>query len=118
MKYMLMLYDNEDWWTTITQEEIDKEMEAHNAFARYLQEHEMGIVAGAALQASTTATTLRRDGDDVLVTDGPYAELKEHLGGFYIIEAGDLDQALDAARHCPLGSGTEVRPVWEIPGSA
>lgn len=115
MKYMLMLYDNEDWWTTITQEEMAKTLEAHNAFARYLQQKGMSIVAGAALQASATATTLRRDGDDVLVTDGPYAELKEHLGGFYIIEATDLDQALDAARHCPLGSGTEVRPVMEFP---
>lgn len=117
MKYMLMLYDNEEWWNTITPEEIDKEMEAHNAFTRYLQEQGIGIIHGAALQASTTATTLRRNGDDVLVTDGPYAELKEHLGGFYLIEARDLDQALDAARHCPLGSGTEVRPVWEIPAS-
>ena len=118
MKYMLMLYDNEDWWTTSSQEEIAKELEAHNAFARYLQEQGVAIVGGAALQASTTATTLRRDGEDVLATDGPYAELKDQLGGFYIIEARDLDQALDAARHCPLGSGTEVRPVWEIPGSA
>ena len=77
----------------------------------------VAIVGGAALQASTTATTLRRDREDVLVTDGPFAELKEQLGGFYIIEARDLDQALDAAKHCPLGSGTEVRPVWEVPGS-
>lgn len=118
MKYMLMLYDNEDWWTTSSQEEIGEALEAHNAFARYLQEQGVPIVGGAALQVSTTATTLRPDGDNVLVTDGPYAELKEHLGGFYIIEARDLDQALDAARHCPLGSGTEVRPVWEMPGSA
>ncbi len=117
MKYMLMLYDNEDWWNTITQEEMDKTMEAHNTFAQYLQQQGMSIVGGEALQASTTATTVRRDGNDILVTDGPYAELKEHLGGFYIIEATDLDQALDAAKHCPLGSGIEVRPVMEIPGS-
>jgi len=115
MKYMLLLYDNEDWWTTITPEEMNETMEAHNAFVRYLQEQGIGIVNGEALQASATATTLRRDGDDVLATDGPYAELKEHLGGFYIIDARDLDQALDAARHCPLGSGTEVRPVMEFP---
>ncbi|MBA2246817.1 MAG: hypothetical protein H0W23_01705 [Chloroflexia bacterium] len=114
---MLMLYNNEDWWTTSSQEEISGQLEAHNAFARYLQEQGGSIVAGAALRVSTTATTLRPDGDGMLVTDGPYAELKEQLGGFYIIEARDLDQALDAAKHCPLGSGTEVRPVWEIPGS-
>jgi hypothetical protein len=117
MKYMLMLYNNEDWWTTASQEEIATQVEEHNAFVQYVQEQGGAIVGGAALQASTTATTLRRDGDDVLVTDGPFAELKEQLGGFYIIEARDLDQALDAAKHCPLGSGTEVRPVWEIPGS-
>lgn len=118
MKYMLTLYDNEDWWSTSTQEEIATELEAHRAFAQYVHGQGMRILGGEALQASTTATTLRPDGDDVLVTDGPYAELKEHLGGFYIIEAPDLDGALDAARHCPLGSGIEVRPVWEIPGSA
>lgn len=118
LKYMLLLYDNEDWWNTITPEEMEKTMEAHNAFARYLQQKGIGLLGGEALQASANATTLRRDGDDMLVSDGPYAELKEHLGGFYIIEAKDLDEALDAARHCPLGSGTEVRPVVEFPAES
>lgn len=120
MKYMLLLYGDEDWWTTATQQEIGRSLEEHNAFTRYVTENGMRIVGGEALQVSTTATTLRPDGEnrEVLVTDGPYAELKEHLGGFYVIEARDLDQALDAARHCPLGSGTEVRPVWDVPTSS
>lgn len=115
MKYMLMLFDNEDWWNTITEEQMAEEMEKHEAFATWCAEQGIAITGGAALQASPTATTLRRGAGEVLVTDGPYAELKEHLGGFYIIEARDLDQAMDAARQCPMGSGTEVRPVWDIP---
>lgn len=114
MKYMLMLFDNEDWWNTITEEEIAEDMNKHDAFAAWCAEQGFAITGGAALQASPTATTLRRGNGEVLVTDGPYAEFKEHLGGFYIIEARDLDQAMEAARHCPMGSGTEVRPVWDI----
>jgi hypothetical protein len=115
MKYMLMLFDNEEWWGTTTEEEGAEQMKMHDVFATWCAEQGIAITGGEALQASTTATTLRRDNDEVLVSDGPFAELKEHLGGFYIIEARDLDQALEAARKCPMGSGTEVRPVWEIP---
>lgn len=115
MKYMLLLFDDESWWNTVTDEEIATEMEAHSAFARYCETQGIGILGGEALQASSTATTLRGT-DDVIVTDGPFVELKEQCGGFYVIECRDIDQAVEAARHCPIGSGTEVRPVVDRSG--
>jgi hypothetical protein len=75
-------------------------------------------VAGDALQGVDQATTVRvRDGKE-LVTDGPFAETKELLGGYYVIDVPDLDAALERAKRIPnIGEGSvEVRPVWEIPG--
>lgn len=114
MKYMLMLFDNEQWWNTATEAEIKEELDRHDAFAAYLAEHGMSIGAGAALQPSETATTLRPGDRAPLITDGPFVELKEQVGGYYLIEAPDMKQAVEAARHCPIGSGIEIRPVWEM----
>jgi hypothetical protein len=66
-------------------------------------------------RAWQSARTVRPDASGPLITDGPFIELKEFLGGYYLIEARDLDQALDAAKHCLMYAGIEVRPVWEIP---
>ena len=83
-------------------------MEAHNRFAQQVGEKGGKIVAGNALQPTTTATTIRGD----VVTDGPFAETKEALGGYYLIEARDLDHALDIAKLCPAPfGGVEVRPI-------
>ena len=72
------------------------------------------IVGGNALQPTATATSIR---DDV-VTDGPFAETKEALGGYYLIEARDLDHALDIAKLCPAPyGGVEVRPIMDVSGS-
>lgn len=110
MKYMLILFDDESWWNTVSDAEIAQEMEAHAAFARYCAEQGIAMHGGAALQASSTATTIR-GGGELIVTDGPFVELKEQCGGFYVIECRDMDQAVEAARHCPIGSATEVRPI-------
>lgn len=70
--------------------------------------------AGEALQPVPTATSIRGHGDDVTITDGPFAETKEGLGGFYIVEAQDLDEALELGKACPglkYGATVEVRPV-------
>ncbi|HEY0696571.1 MAG TPA: YciI family protein, partial [Micromonospora sp.] len=70
--------------------------------------------SGHARRPSTDATPLRRAADgELLVTDGPYVELTEHIGGIYVSEAADLDEALEIARRCPTGTGTEIRPIWE-----
>jgi len=69
-------------------------------------------IAGASLMPTATATTLRKEvGSPATVVDGPFAETKEQLGGFYLISASDLDQALELAGHIPLTSTLEVRPV-------
>jgi len=83
-------------------------MAAHGRFAEQVGEHGGTIVDGRALLPTTTATTIRGD----VVTDGPFAETKEALGGYYVVEVEDLDRALTIAKLCPAGAGgVEVRPV-------
>jgi hypothetical protein len=78
-------------------------------------------VGGAQLQPGEMATTVRHGGAEPLVTDGPYADAKEVLGGYYVLEAPDLDAALEFAQRVPavrLGGAVEVRPLVENPGEA
>lgn len=112
MKYMLLLHEPDTDWTSVPQEELDKALAAHGEFVQYLTARGRPF-SGEALRPSYTATTLRPSGDEVLVTDGPFVELKEHIGGFYLIEADSLDEAIEVARHVPIGSGVEVRPIWD-----
>jgi hypothetical protein len=73
------------------------------------------LVGGDQLDKVSTATTLRRQASETIVTDGPHAETKEYLGGYYLIDAADLDEAIDIARGVPLNDGgsVEIRPVVE-----
>lgn len=115
MKYMLLLFDNGEWNADGTsEEELAAELELHTAFATWCEEQGIAVLGGEALHGGSAATTLRRDGDGWLVTDGPAVEVKENLGGYYIIECRDLDQAIEAAKVCPIGTANEVRPVWEF----
>ena len=83
-------------------------MEAHNRFAEQVGEKGGKILGGRRAPADRTATTIRGD----VVTDGPFAETKEALGGYYLIEARDLDHALEIAKLCPARfGGVEVRPI-------
>ena len=114
MKYMLLIYDNEQAWTRIS------EVEQRKIFGEYMQFTEnikasRNYLAGSQLQPIATATSVRvRDGKDV-VTDGPFAETHEQLGGYYLIEAKDLDEATNIAARIPSARfGTvEVRPIVE-----
>jgi hypothetical protein len=75
-----------------------------------------GVSGGAQLQPATTATTVRVDGGETLTTDGPFPETKEALGGYYLLEADDLDAAIEIAARIPaarMGGAIEVRPVVE-----
>ncbi|HYB99213.1 MAG TPA: YciI family protein [Candidatus Limnocylindrales bacterium] len=114
MKYMLLIYGDEN---ALTQDEREQCYEESAALARKL--HSAGqFIATAPLQPTALATSLRvRDGKRV-VTDGPFAETREQLGGFFLIDATDLDAALAVAAQLPMAKkGTiEVRPVIEIPG--
>ena len=117
MKYMLLIYGAEDAGPTPGTPAFDEQRRRWMTYTRRLEEAG-AMLAGAPLQGAATATTVRsRNGDD-LITDGPFAETKEVLGGYYLIDVADLDQALSWARQMPnIGFGSvEVRPVLEIPG--
>ena len=115
MQYMLLIYGDQSSWDTRTEEERGQIFQAYGAFTQELQDSG-AMVAGDALEPTDTATTVRVQNDDVLTTDGPFAETKEQLGGFFLIEAKDLDEACAvAARFPPARIGTiEVRPVQEL----
>ena len=113
MQYMLMIYDDEGEEAAMPDEEINAIVAAHSGLARKWRA-EGRFLAGDRLQPSATATTVRAIDGKIVMTDGPYADTKEQLGGFYIIEADNLDQALADASAIPsVGrSIIEVRPVW------
>lgn len=111
MQYMLMIYENERLYGENKDNDLLKEMVAkHWAFAESLGAARVG---GAGLKGSATATTLREAGGSRTVHDGPFAEAREQLGGFYLIDVPDLDAALEIARRVPLSEGgsIEVRPL-------
>jgi hypothetical protein len=87
---------------------------AYEVFTQHLRDRK-AIVAGEALQPTATATTVRVVDGKTITTDGPFAETKESLGGFYLVEAADLDEAIAYAAMIPgARSGSiEVRPIWE-----
>src|SRR5436305_9199445 len=107
-QYLVLIYDDETWLTDPAAGA--GLMEGHNKFAANVGERAVG---GAALQSQTTATTLRNDGSgSYTVTDGPFVETKECLGGYYLIEAADLDEAIASARQIPTlspNAGLEIR---------
>ena len=111
MQYALLIYGAEADYAELSAE-AGKELYAeHERFGAMLTERG-AIRAGMELASVSTATTVRRDGDDRVVIDGPFAETKEQLGGFYVVEAADLDEALEYAKQIPLPPGhkVEVRP--------
>jgi hypothetical protein len=115
MKYMLMMYFEEN--TALTQEQREHCYQESAAFAQKL--HETGKFLGAApLQPTSTATSLRLEDGQRVITDGPFAETREQLGGFFLIDAQDLDEAIEIAAHVPAGRwGTvEIRPLVEVTG--
>ena len=113
-RYVFLLYDAEDWYDTADDQGIADEMRLHEEFMAAVEQAGASVVGGEALQRSTTASTVRRGKDGPVVTDGPFADTKEALGGFYVIDAPDLDVALRLAAVCPVGN-VEVRPVMETP---
>ena len=121
MKYLLTLYMDETRRANATPEELVEGMKRWDAYTTEAKDAG-AFLGGEGLEPTATATTLelRPDGD-TLVTDGPYAETKEQLGGFYLLECADLDEAIAWARKIPMPGGkVEVRPVmdYEAIGSA
>ena len=116
MQYMLLIYNNESMMKNAGPGERDAMFKAYAEFTQAIVSSGH-MKAGDALQPTSTATTVRvRDGK-TLSTDGPFAETKEQLGGYYLIEARDLDEATKIAARIPgaRSGAIEVRPVMELP---
>jgi hypothetical protein len=115
MRYALLIYTAEAT-EEVPEDQRNAEMAAYGAFTREVTERG-AYKGGEALQGTETATTVQvRDGQTI-TTDGPFAETKEALGGFYLVEAEDLDQAIKIAAMIPGAKhgSIEVRPIWEMP---
>jgi hypothetical protein len=112
MKYMLLLFGDEKAWENLGEEDMQAEMARYEQYDREVKEAAV-FVAGEGLQPTPTATTMRIAGGERVLTDGPFAETKEQLGGFYVLDCKDLDDALAWAERCPAsGDGSiEIRPV-------
>jgi hypothetical protein len=118
MKYLCLIYDDEQQWAEMPKEVQDKYMGEYSAFGESIRKS--GKYVGAnQLQPSTTATIVRSRNGKVSTTDGPFVETKEQLGGYYLIEAKDLNDAIQVASHIPSArSGSiEVRPIVERNGA-
>ena len=110
-QYLILIYENEESYANATPEVFERVMQAHTRFSEQVPEAGGKLLGGEALQGTQTATTIRGD----VVTDGPFVETKEALGGYYLVEARDLDQALAFGKLCPAPfGGVEVRPIMEM----
>ena len=120
MRYMMLIYSQEN--EAVTPEDMRAVAAAHGALMD--EARRRGILSGAdPLQASSTATVLRVQDGDALITDGPYAETKEQLAGYYILDCEDLDEALAWAAKIPtacagMAGCVEIRPIREFPQRA
>ena len=114
MKYLLALISEEGGMEDASPEEMKAVMDRWDAYSREVVNNG-AFLAGEGLQPSATASTVKiEQGKEPTVTDGPFAESKEQLGGFYLLECKDLDEALDYAKKIPFQSGSvEVRPVMD-----
>ncbi|MCC6363368.1 MAG: YciI family protein [Bryobacterales bacterium] len=113
MQYLLMLYSAEKGWDRLSKAEQEQAVAAYMAYTEALQK--AGVYKGSnRLQPISSATTVRVENGKPQVLDGPYADSKEQLGGYYLIDAPDLDAAISWASRCPGASHgvIEVRPVW------
>jgi len=120
MEYIFQLFADEKIWPALSEEESDRILGAYQAYTQALRE--AGVyVGGNRLSTTATATTVRVTSDGkTTVLDGPYADTKEQLGGYYVVDVPDLDAALSWAARCPAAShGTiEVRPIMAVPAAA
>jgi hypothetical protein len=113
MEYLLMIYADQAQFEKLSQAQVTEAMGAYRAYTEALQKS--GTLCGSnRLRPTQTATTVRVKSGKTEVLNGPYAETREQLGGYYLIDVPDLDTALSWAARCPgAGHGTiEVRPIW------
>jgi hypothetical protein len=116
MKYLLLIYENEANWASLSEAEAGQIFGEYMTYTKQIRESG-NYLAGEALQPVATATTVRVEKGKTLTTDGPFAETREQLGGFYMVEAKDLDEAIALAARIPAARNgkIEVRPVMPTP---
>jgi hypothetical protein len=118
MRYALLIVDRESARPSPEPTSPEEQAQVRKEYDEYTEMlRDRGIfLGGEALQPNPTATTVRVEEGRTIITDGPFIEAKEALGGFYLIEARDLDEALQLAAACPGAKfgGVEVRPIWEL----
>jgi hypothetical protein len=113
VQYLLMCCFDEALWTQLPDSERDRIMDEYGTFVRELKQSGR-LLAGAKLDACATAVTVRETGGKAVTTDGPFAETKEQLGGYHVVECRDRDEAVALARRIPtlpVGGSVEVRPI-------
>jgi hypothetical protein len=115
MKYLCLIYENEGAWESYSKEQVDAVLGEYHQFTADVQKSGH-LLGGEALQPTQTATTVRVRNGKVSATDGPFAETKEQLGGYYLIEAKDLNDAIQVAGRIPGAKhgSVEVRPIMSF----
>lgn len=118
MQYMILIYGCESDYANVSEAEMGKVYEEYMHFSKALVDAK-AFVSGASLKEIATATTVRVKNGKTVTTDGPFAETKEQLGGYYIVEAATLDEAVGWAAKCPGSKhgSCEVRPLGVITGA-
>ena len=115
MQYLLLIHSDEKALQAATEEETGSILAAYGAYMKAMAD--AGVSKGGQrLRPTSTATTVRVQNGKTQVLNGPYAEVKEQLGGYFLIDAPDLDQAISWAARCPAAQhgAVEVRPIWEM----
>ena len=115
MRYSLLICSDEKWYASLPAEEIAQLTKEYDTFSEEMAQRGV-LQGGARLRPSTDSTTVRvRDGE-VLTSDGPFAETKEQIGGYFVVDCKDIDEAIEIASKIPGARyGTiEVRPIWEL----
>ncbi len=115
MRYLLLICTDESAMQALSPEELDASRDAYAAFAAEMGAR--GVLGdGNRLRPTTDATTVQVRNGEVLTADGPFAETKEQMGGYYVIDCADLDEAIEVASKVPAArQGTiEIRPIWDM----
>ena len=115
MQYLLMIHTDEKAMQAATQDQSAAMLAAYGVYTKAMSD--AGVRVGSArLRPTSTATTVRAQNGKTQALNGPYAEVKEQLGGYYLIDAPDLDAAISWAARCPAAQhgAVEVRPIWEM----
>lgn len=116
MRYLLLIYENEAAWAALPEGEQGRIFDEYMSYTRGIRDSG-NYVGGEALEPTSSATTVRVKDGKTLTTDGPFAETREQLGGYYLVEAKDLDEAIKLASGIPASrtGSIEVRPIMPTP---